>query len=440
MKSLLKTLSLAICVLLLLSTLAACTTPQEDTATDPTNAPDPTEQVSKETEPPPEPVEEQTVIWTCIQDQTGTAHQIAEVFEDQNPGIKIEIQEIPGNSDDVKKGLITSLAAQQPDPDVFNMDVIWTTQFASAGWLMDLTDVIDQDQYLDGPLTTVTYENKLWAFPMYTDVQLFYYRTDLVSTPPTTWDEMVEISKEHIGKNGIEYGLLFQAFQGEPIVCNGLSFIKSNGGNDIVNGEPVINSPNSVEALQFMRKLIDENISPEDVLAHKPVDSVAIYEQGKALFLIAWPSSYNQMNTSETSTIKDKFSVTLFPVGPSGTEPGPTVGGWNLAVNNLTDVPDAAVKFAQFACGAEGQKIRTLGTATLPAWKTVYDDPDVLEQLPIFSEVMASVDYAKSRPSAPDYPAMSTLIAVNLHKALSGTMSYEDALATLEEGMADLIN
>ncbi len=433
MKKSFKILSLVLLVVVLVTSLSACGTQQAGTQ------PTPSQSASEPTPSASQSVKEQIVTWVCMQDQTGTAAKIVADFEAQNSGIKIDLQEIPGNSDDVKKGLITSLAAGQDDPDVFNMDVIWTTQFASAGWLMDQTANINKDNYLGGPISTVTYQNKIWAYPMYTDVQLFYYRKDLVPTPPKTWDELVQMSKENIGKNGIEYGFLFQAFQGEPIVCNALTFIKSNGGNDIVDGKVVINSQNSIEALKFMRQLIDEKISPEDVLAHKPADSVAIYEQGKALFLIAWPGSYNQMNKSETSVIKDKFAITTFPVGPSGTVPGPTVGGWNLAVSSVTDVPEAAVKFAQYVCGPEGEKTRTLGTATLPAWKSVYEDADVKTQLPIFSEVAKSVDYATSRPSAPDYPAMSSLIAVNFHKALSKTVSYEEALKTLETGMADLI-
>lgn len=437
MKKAIRVLSLILMAMLLLWSLAACGNQNNNGA-----AASPTSSASsKPSESASNPAEkQQTVTWVCMQDQTGTQEKIVSDFEAQNPNIKIDLQEIPGNSDDVKKGLITSLAAGQDDPDVFNMDVIWTTQFASAGWPMDLTDKIDKDMYMAGPLTTVTYQNKIWAFPMYTNVQLLYYRTDLLSSPPKTWDEMVQMCKDNIGKNGIEYGLLYQAFQGEPIVCNALTFIKSNGGNDIVNGEVVINSENSLEALKFMRQLIDDGLSPEDVLAHKPTDTMAIYEQGKALFMIGWLVGYTQMNNTESSVIKGKFSVTAFPVGPSGTEPGPTVGGWNLAVNALTDVPEAAIKFASYVCGVDGQKTRTLGDATLPTIGSLYNDNEINEKLPILSEITTSVDYAKSRPNAPDYPSMSSLIAVNFHKALSGTISYEEALKTLETGMKELIS
>ena len=384
--------------------------------------------------------EKVTLTYTALVDNTGTIKDMLAAAAERFPNVTIDMQEVPGNSDDMKKSLITSLAAGQDDPDLFNMDVIWTTQFASAGWLADLTDKLDKSQYLDGPLSTVTYQDKLWAIPCYTDVQVLYYRTDLLDAPPKSWDELVAMAKEHQGKDGIDWGFLWQGFQGEPIVCNALTFIKSNGGNDIADGKAVINSPQSKEALEFMRKLIDDGISSEEVLAQKPVDQVPVFQEGKALFMINWPGQYVTLQNTEGSKVKDKFSVAEFPVGPSGTTTAPTVGGWNIAVNAYSDVPDVAVDVAKFLCGAEIGVIRSLGQSTLPANQAVYDSADVIDKNPVVALCRSSLQYAASRPNAPDYPAMSQLLAVNFNKALSGQMSIDDCLSEIEKGMTDLIS
>ncbi len=380
-----------------------------------------------------------TLTIQSLEDPTGTNKLIAEEVHRKFPNVTLEYIEIPGNSDDAKKSLITSLAAAQDEPDMFMMDVIWTTQFASAGWLMDLTDTLDQSQFLGGPLSTVTWNNKVWAVPCYTDVQVLYYRTDLVKTPPKTWQEMYDIAKENVGKNGIEWGVLYQAFQGEPIVCNALTFIKSNGGNDVVDGKSVINSPNAKEALEFMRKLIDDKLTSEEALTQKPVDQRPIFEEGKAVFMLNWPGHYKAMQDGETTKIKDKFSVCEFPVGPSGTKSGPTVGGWNIAVNAYTSHPDIAKQVVLYLNGPECSKIRTLGQSTLPANKAVYDDPEVTSQNPVVQLAQGSLQNACSRPNAPDYPAMSQLLAVNLNKALSKQISYDEGLVEIEKGIGDLL-
>jgi multiple sugar transport system substrate-binding protein len=386
------------------------------------------------------PEEKVTLTYTGVVDNSGTIQKIIEAVEANFPNVKIDLQEVPGNSDDMKKSLITSLAAGQDDPDLFNMDVIWTTQFAAAGWLTDLSDKLDRSEYLDGPLSTVTYNNKLWAVPMYTDVQVLYYRTDLLSAPPKSWDELVALSKEHQASGAVEWGFLWQGFQGEPIVCNALTFIKSNGGNDIVAGKPVINSLQSKEALQFMRSLIDGGISSEGVLAQKPADQVPVFQEGKALFMISWPGNYMTLQNAEGSKVKDKFSVTEFPTGPKGTTSAPTVGGWNIAVNAYSNQQALAIEVAKYMCGETVSTIRSLGQSTLPTNKAVYNNTELAEKNPVVALCKNSIQYAASRPNAPDYPAMSQLLAVNFNKALSKTMSYDECLDTIEKEMVKLIN
>src|SRR5581483_1312759 len=54
--------------------------------------------------------------------------------------------------------------------DVVQMDTIWTAQFASAGWVDDLTDRITDAIKKDVPessLSAVTYQGKLWGMPLF---------------------------------------------------------------------------------------------------------------------------------------------------------------------------------------------------------------------------------------------------------------------------------
>ena len=79
------------------------------------------------------------------------------------------------------------------------MDTIWTPEFAEAGWLRELkgTEQADAlDDVLDGPKASVQWKNKTYAVPLNTNVQLLWYRKDLVPTPPETWDEMIAMAKK----------------------------------------------------------------------------------------------------------------------------------------------------------------------------------------------------------------------------------------------------
>ena len=381
------------------------------------------------------------ITFVSSNDQTGALDEMIEAFNEVYPNVVVNHESLPGASDDVKESLMTSLAAGDSSPDVFECDIIWVSQFAAAGWIEDVTDDIEaiSDQYLAGPLSTVYYNDRAYGYPDYTDVGLLYYRSDIIDTPPTTWDELVELSNEYIGTDGIEYGYLFQMFQGEPTSCNMLEFIKQNGGQDLVDGEFVLDSENSVEALEFVEELISSGVSPEGVLTHKPADSRAIFEEGNALFMRNWTSAYELTQTEEGSQVVGKVGVAALPVGPDGTSSSGTLGGWAFAVNAYSEQTEAAKAFAEFMSSYDAQKISALKRGTFPVVSAVYDDEDVLNEQPYIAAVRDAADAAEPRPQVRDYSTVSTIFAEYIHKALTGELSNEDALSTLDEKLNEAL-
>ncbi len=381
------------------------------------------------------------ITFVSANDQTGALDEMIESFNKVYPNVVVNHESLPGASDDIKESLMTSLAAGDSSPDVFECDIIWVSQFAAAGWLADVTEDIEPiaDQYLGGPLSTVYYNDRAYAYPDYTDVGLLYYRSDIIDTPPTTWDELVEISNEYVGKDGIEYGYLFQMFQGEPTSCNMLEFIKQNGGQDLVNGEFKLNSSNSVESLEFVEELISSGVSPEGVLTHKPADSRAIFEEGNALFMRNWTSAYALTQTEEGSQVVGKVGVAALPTGPNGSSSSGTLGGWAFAVNAYSEQTAAAKAFAEYMSSYEAQKISALKRGTFPVVADVYDDEEVLSEQPYIAAVKDAADAAEPRPQVRDYSTVSTLFAEYIHKALTGELSNEDALKTLDEKLNEAL-
>jgi len=373
------------------------------------------------------------ITFVSQNDQTGAIKNAVDSFKKAYPNVTVDYQKSPGASDDVKKSLMTSLAAGDSQPDVFQCDIAWVPQFAAAGWLLDVTSELDKvkGDYLAGPLKTCYYNGKAYAFPDYTDVGLLYYRSDIIKTAPKTWDELVSMAKANIGKNGIEDGFVFQAFQGEPVSCNMLEFIKQNGGKDLENGKFVIDSQNTIDSLKFVRSLIDNKISPEGVLANKPDDSRAIFEAGKALFMRNWTYAYANAQ-SDTSKVKGKVGVAALPIGPNGTESSGTLGGWNFAINANSENKAAATAFVKFMSSFDTQKQLTMTRSTFPTIAKVYDDKDVLTKLPYLSSAKDAADKAKPRPQVKNYSAISTIFQTYFHKALTKDMPFEDAVKQMQ--------
>ena len=163
------------------------------------------------------------------------------------------------------------------------MDTIWTPEFAEAGWLRQLTGAEEQDaldDVLDGPKASVQWKNKTYAVPLNTNVQLLWYRKDLVPTPPETWDEMIAMAKKLPAGEGniLEQG---QKYEGYVVWFNNL--VASAGGT-IVNaeGRPTLDAP-AVKAAQIIKDVATSGrVRPVAVhLAGGPVPARVRGRQGR---------------------------------------------------------------------------------------------------------------------------------------------------------------
>src|SRR5712691_5094807 len=108
---------------------------------------------------------------------------------------KIVFNALSNDADQQRQSLVRRLAAKDSSIDIAGMDVVWTAEFAGAGWIKpwpaQFADKIKQGT-LAGPLKTATYQGKLWAAPANTNTQLLWYRKDLVKNPATTWDALIK--------------------------------------------------------------------------------------------------------------------------------------------------------------------------------------------------------------------------------------------------------
>ncbi|MDI6600254.1 MAG: ABC transporter substrate-binding protein [Thermoanaerobacteraceae bacterium] len=387
----------------------------------------------------PEPV---TITYRAGKDTSERTQMLIKQFEEENPNIKVDFQEMPWSTDDQHNAYVTALQAQDSSIDVVAMDVIWTAEFASAGWLLPLGDKFPQserDKFLSGPLEAVTYNGEIYALPEYTDAGVLYYRKDIISTPPQTWEELMEMSKENIGKNGIRYGIVFQGNQYEGLVCDALEFIHGNGGDVLdSNGNVVLNSPQSVEGLKEMVSLVEEKIAPEGVTTYMEEDARNVFQQGDALFMRNWPYAWAVVN-GDDSPVKGKVGIAPLPHGPNGKAGAPTLGGWNLAVSKYSKHPDEAYKFIEFMCSDAGQKTTALVGGNLPTRKAIYNDPEVLAKNPFYKDLFNAFISARPRPVSPFYPQISDSMQINFHKALTGNITAEEAIANVEKDIKSIM-
>src|SRR3954468_16338805 len=81
---------------------------------------------------------------------------------------KIVYNTLSNDADQQRQSLVRRLAAKDSSIDIAGMDVVWTAEFAGAGWIKPWPAKFANEikkGTLAGPLKTATYQGKLWAAP-----------------------------------------------------------------------------------------------------------------------------------------------------------------------------------------------------------------------------------------------------------------------------------
>jgi len=369
-------------------------------------------------------------------------------FEKES-GHTVKIVEMPASTTDQFGQYRLWLSAGNEDIDVYRTDVIWAPQL--AGSLVDLTEAAKDivGQHFPSMIESQTVDGKLVALPMYTDAPALYYRTDLLEKygkePPKTWSELEVTAKEIQDKereagNGQMNGFVFQGAPYEGLTCDGLEWVASNGGGQIVSpdGEITINNPKAAAALERAKGWVG-TIAPDGVLAYKEEESRGVWQTGNAVFMRNWPYAY-ALSNGDDSAVAGKFDVVPLPASEGGSSAA-CLGGWNLAVSKYSPNQEAAIALVKFLSSEKAQKQRAVNQSRLPTIPALYDDAEIAEKQPIVTEWKEVVTNAVPRPSAPtkrQYNEVSKEFWTAVNETISGRGSAADNLDQLEKRLRRL--
>lgn len=372
-----------------------------------------------------------SVTWCIGKDTSGAFTASVEKFNQENPNLQADLLELPESADLQREQQVQRLRAESSECDVLGMDVIWTAEYAAAGWIYDLTPVVEkyEDTFIPSTVATVEYEGAKWALPYNTNAGFVYYRTDEVPQAPSTWEDLYQEAQQR-------NGLVYQGERYEGLTVVFLELLFSAGGSVLSeDGETVeIDSPETREALEFMGSGIEDGAVPKAVTTYEEESSRRAFEAGNATFMRNWPYAYA---LGKESNIADEFDIATFP-GFAGNEGAGVVGGYNLGISAFSGNPDGALAFAEFLVTPAVQKLAM--EATLPATVTaVYKDPKVREALPFAPELLNAVEQADARPVSPVYTEISQAIYENVFSVLNGRSSPDEAASAMNSEIEDAL-
>ena len=384
------------------------------------------------------------IVWQTENDNSGTYPALVDAYNKSNKdNVHVTWHNGPSGTGDILTIYDNTLRARSGSIDVMSIDVVYPAEFASQGWTVPLDSrwpASDRANYLQGPIKSCTYNGQVVAAPLRTDLGVLYYRTDIISTAPNTWNDLVSMAKSNASKT--KYGYVWQGSQYEGLVCDFSEVLQGYGGTvlDPNNSKKVtVNSPEGVPALTEMVSWVGTT-SPTAITTYTEEPSRQAFQNGDAIFMRNWPYAYSLGNDATKSKIAGKFDIHSMPYGGSSTVGHSCVGGWNMAINAFSKNPDASWSFIKYMLGADAQKQLAIKGSFTPALKSVYDDADVKAKQPLFTKLQPILQNSLPRPVSPVYPDLSNIIQTHVHQALTKQVSPQAALSALQSELQTLVS
>ncbi len=330
-----------------------------------------------------------------------------------------------GRVQDIRTPMITAAPAGE-GPDIFIGVHDWLGALVESGLVAPLDLGAKKDQFVQMSLDAFTYtDGKLYGLPYATENLGFFYNTDLVQTPPTTWADVLKIGKQlqSEGKAKYAFAMAGGGYENMPILTAFGGYIFGKDANGAWNPNDVgLDSPGMIAGVKYLADAAKEGLIPTQAdyeTAH------SLFETGQVPFLLAGPWALDRIRASGVH-----YKVTSFPDNGA-----PFSGVQGFMVNAFSkNVLLAQTFLTEYVATDEFmQKIAETGLRP-SAFKTVLaktTDPDLL--------AMGQITNAMPMPNIPAMGSVWTAWNNGIALAVAGTQTPDAAMKDAAQQVRDLI-
>lgn len=392
--------------------------------------------------PQPPPVELSFVV---PQDEIRPWEILVAGFEKTHPDLKINLVTNRGTdyTTDQRQAIYTAdFQANVAQYDLVYMDIVWALQFTDS--LRDLMPYVDRDNldlssFLNSEIAAGQLDDGLYRLPMRADVGLLFYRQDLLQQARVSLPNSVNGLSQLVKALTPSVGYLWQGRRYEGLVANFVEVLEGMGGTwiDTATGQVGLDTPTAIQAATVLKQLIQQDISPDEVITYIEQDSLQRFIEGDTVFLRGWPYFWA---TLQKSPLKDK--VAIAPPFSFSDLPGRGCrGGWGFGIPKNSAHPNEAWAAIKYFTSPEAQKQFVLASGYLPSHTALFADPDIVAQYPLMSDMLAYLENASVfRPWLKEYGTASEILQTALGEVINGQQSATDAMKQAQTATEALLN
>jgi len=370
-------------------------------------------------------------------------------FETQNPDIEVNLKIF--NWTDGRQQ-IADLVAQGKPPTLARVATRWIPEYEASGWLEPVDKYMTTEfrsQFIPLLINEGSqYDGRTFGLPITVSSRALYYNKDLfkkagLTSPPENWAELKNAARAIQALGSDEYGFGIQGKQGEqPEVATYFYYFLWGNGGDILTADgtrPAFNGPEGVEAVTFMKEMIDEGLTqpnPTESLTAKPrKDMENAFVEGKLGMVITGPWLATQL-AKDAPDLDYGLSVIPYQSTPVTLAAQDTLILFKQAEQ---EKKDAAWKFVEFLYADEYRLKYALGDGVLPEKIAVAENSQIAEN-PVYNFFMEKLPTGKFEPLNVKSADIATVVAEALQSAYRAQTSPEEALNSAAAQVLEMLS
>lgn len=374
----------------------------------------------------------------------GGAEGLVAEFQEET-GITLEF--VTGGTNEIREKALIEWVANTGRYDV----IVWLPRWLTgemASFLEPLDEYLasadaayDADDLIPSLLDAGRFpkpDGPVYMVPFRVGVAMLYMNRGLMEehgvTPPTNWDEFyraaqaLTLDTDGNGSTDV-YGWAQRGVS--PEVAEDFYRVGYAFGGEILSQDSsacLLNTEPWVQALTLMKNSHDEGLMPPDLLAWGRDDYILGMQQGRVAMSMMYSPYWDLLTDPNESTIADQVGWSVAPTAPGVPDGRTQLSVWSWTINKLSQNKDNAWRFIEFATNKENTLREALEWGNGPVRTSTYEDEEYLAKFPLARDWLAAIDASADLPAHDNLPQIEDILIVELHHALQGRKSPQQAL------------
>ncbi len=313
-------------------------------------------------------------------------------------------------------------------------------RFAKNGWLEPLDDLwakykqeFNLDDFPPSVIESVSYNGRIYAIPVLTNTELFFYRKDLFAekgiAPPKSFDEYMKAAQAfHSGRMA---GTIMSLKPVDAALNETHWYMNAIGPGWFDDKlKPIFNGPEGVKAVETLKAM--SKLAPRGFTAHANDESTINLQQGLAAMGLQWVTRASSMDDPQKSRVVGKIDWVAPPGG------GARMANDGYAISKFSS-KDKDKIFRMIATAANQQNMREAAEFVLPPRRSLLNDPELRAKYRWYPAAQAALESGKPFPQIPDFLDVGEIVTRRVLQAVTGEMDTKAALDAAAKESEELL-